>query len=53
MSKMIFVNLPVTDLERSIAFYKAVGARNEPKFTNDNAAMMVLSDATLRSYCQR
>ncbi len=44
MSKMIFVNLPVTDLDRSKAFYEAVGARNEPKFTDDNAAMMVFSD---------
>ena len=44
MSKMIFVNLPVTDLDRSKAFYEAIGARNEPKFTDDNAAMMVLSD---------
>jgi len=45
MSKMIFVNLPVNDLDRSKAFYEAVGARNEPKFTNDSAAMMVLSDS--------
>lgn len=44
MSKMIFVNLPVTDLDRSKAFYEAIGARNEPRFTNENAAMMVLSD---------
>ncbi len=44
MSKMIFVNLPVTDLDRSKAFYEAVGARNEPKFTDDNAAMMVFSE---------
>ena len=44
MSRMIFVNLPVTDLERSKAFYEAVGFRNEPKFTNEAAAMMVLSD---------
>jgi len=44
MPKMIFVNLPVTDLDRSIAFYEAVGARKEPKFSNENAAMMVLSD---------
>ena len=44
MSRMIFVNLPVTDLERSKAFYQAIGFRNEPKFTNDAAAMMVLSD---------
>ena len=44
MSKLIFVNLPVTDLDRSKAFYEAIGFRNEPKFTDDNAAMMVLSD---------
>jgi hypothetical protein len=41
---MIFVNLPVRDLERSKAFYEAVGFRNEPKFSNEAAAMMVLSE---------
>ena len=45
MSRMIFVNLPVTDLERSIAFYEAIGGRKEPKFSNEMAAMIVLSDA--------
>ena len=44
MSRMIFVNLPVTDLDHSKAFYEAIGFRNEPKFTNEAAAMMVLSD---------
>jgi predicted lactoylglutathione lyase len=44
MSRIIFVNLPVTDLERSKAFYEAIGFRNEPKFSNEAAAMMVLSD---------
>jgi len=44
MTQMIFVNLPVSDLERSKAFYEAIGFRNEPKFSNDAAAMMVLSD---------
>ena len=44
MSKMIFINLPVTDLDRSKQFYEAIGARNEPKFTNDKAAMMVFSE---------
>jgi predicted lactoylglutathione lyase len=44
MSKMIFINLPVTDLDRSVAFYEAVGARKEPKFSNDAAAMMVFSE---------
>ncbi|MDZ3830571.1 MAG: lactoylglutathione lyase [Sphingopyxis sp.] len=44
MSKMIFVNLPVADLERSKAFYEAVGATNNPAFTDDSAACMVFSD---------
>ncbi len=45
MSRMIFINLPVTDLERSVRFYEAIGGRKEPKFSNDAAAMIVLSDA--------
>ena len=44
MPRMIFINLPVTDLNRSIAFYEAIGGRREPKFSNDRAAMIVLSD---------
>jgi predicted lactoylglutathione lyase len=44
MSKMIFVNLPVTDLPRSRAFYEAVGAPNNPQFTDDTAACMVFSE---------
>ena len=44
MSKLIFVNLPVAELERSKRFYEAIGARNEPKFSNDQEEMMVLSD---------
>ena len=39
MSRMIFVNLPVADLERRGASYEAIGAVNEPKFTDDTAAM--------------
>lgn len=45
MTKMIFVNLPVTDLTRSKAFYEAVGFTNNPQFSDDNAASMVWSDA--------
>ena len=43
MSQMIFVNLPVTDLARSKAFYEAIGAANNPQFTDENAAMMSFS----------
>lgn len=45
MAKMIFVNLPVTDLKRSMAFYEAVGAANNPQFTDHTAACMVLSES--------
>jgi len=45
MSNMIFVNLPVTDLPKSKAFYEAVGFTNNPQFTNDQAAAMVWSDS--------
>ncbi len=45
MTQMIFVNLPVTDLSRSIAFYEGIGARKDPKFSTDSAAMMVVSEA--------
>lgn len=44
MSKMIFINLPVTDLPASMAFYEAVGFTNNPQFTNDKAAAMMWSD---------
>ena len=44
MSRMVFVNLPVSDLGRSMAFYEAIGARKEPMFTDETAACMVLSE---------
>lgn len=45
MSKMIFVNLPVTDLKASIAFYKALGFTQNLHFSDDTAACMVWSEA--------
>ncbi|HYG27802.1 MAG TPA: VOC family protein [Caulobacteraceae bacterium] len=44
MSKLIFVNLPVADLPRAKAFYEAIGATNEPRFTDETAACMVFSE---------
>ena len=45
MSQLIFVNLPVADLQKSRTFLEALGATNEPKFTDDTAACMQLSDS--------
>lgn len=44
MPKMIFVNLPVTDVARSTAFYEAIGMEKNAKFSNDQAVSMVWSD---------
>lgn len=44
MAKQIFVNLPVRDLEKSKAFHLALGHSINPKFTDDNAACVVVSD---------
>ena len=44
MAKMIFVNLPVTDLPASMRFYEAVGFTNNAQFTNDQAAAMQWSE---------
>jgi hypothetical protein len=44
MTKMIFVNLPVTDLPRARAFYEALGFTNNAQFSDDNSACMVWSE---------
>lgn len=44
MSKMIFVNLPVTDLSRAMTFYAALGFTNNPQFSDDQGACMVWSE---------
>lgn len=42
--KMMFVNLPVTDLERAKAFYTAIGFTVNPQFTDHNAACVVVEE---------
>lgn len=44
MSTLIFVNLTTTDLDRSKAFYTALGCDINPLFTDENAAGIVWSD---------
>lgn len=40
----LFVNLPVRDLVRSKAFFTALGFGFNPKFTDEKAACMILSE---------
>lgn len=44
MAKQIFVNLAVTDLAKSMAFYAALGFTNNPQFSDETAKCMVWSD---------
>ena len=45
MTRMIFVNLPVSDLPASMTFYKSLGFENNAQFTDETAACMVWSEA--------
>lgn len=45
MSKQIFINLPVANLERSIAFYSSLGFEQNMQFSDHTAACMVWSEA--------
>ena len=44
MPQMIFVNLPVKDLDRSVEFFTRLGFRFNPQFTDENATCMIVSD---------
>jgi uncharacterized protein len=44
MARQIFVNLPVKDLQKSIAFFTALGFTFNPKFTDANATCMIVSE---------
>ncbi|MEN9522642.1 MAG: hypothetical protein RL065_1019 [Bacteroidota bacterium] len=45
MSKQIFINLAVTNLQQSMEFYSAIGFTNNPQFSDDTAKCMVWSDS--------
>ncbi|MDQ8042963.1 MAG: VOC family protein [Solirubrobacteraceae bacterium] len=42
--RLLFLNLPVADLEASKAFFGKLGFTFDPKFTDQSAACMVISD---------
>jgi predicted lactoylglutathione lyase len=43
-SRKVFINLPVRDLPKTMAFFSALGFEYNAKFTDQNAACMILSD---------
>ena len=44
MSRKIFVNLPIKNMEKSQAFFTSLGFQFNPQFTNAQGACMVIAD---------
>ena len=44
MAKQIFINLAVTNLQKSMDFYTALGFKNNPQFSDDAGKCMVWSE---------
>lgn len=44
MARKIFVNLPIRNMERSKAFFQALGFGFNPQFTNEQGACMVIGE---------
>lgn len=43
-SRMLFVNLPVKDLDRSVGFFTSLGFSFDPRFTDETATQMIVSE---------
>src|SRR5918999_630696 len=43
-SRQIYVNLAVRDVKRSMGFFSQLGFQFNPKFTDENAACMIIND---------
>ena len=44
MPSQIFVNLPVKDLNKTIEFFKKLGFKFNPQFTDENATCMIVNE---------
>jgi uncharacterized protein len=44
MSRKLFVNLPVKNLDQSVTFFSRLGFSFNPQFTDDTATCMIVSD---------
>ena len=44
MKTKIFVNLPIRDLNKSVAFFTKLGFSFNPQFTDENATCMIVGE---------
>ncbi|MEO6980626.1 MAG: VOC family protein [Mucilaginibacter sp.] len=45
MATKVFINLPVTDLAKSMEFFKNLGFSFNPQFTDEKAGCMIVSES--------
>lgn len=44
MNSMVFVNFPVEDVDKSVAFYEKLGFKKNEEFSTDKASAVVWDD---------
>lgn len=44
MQRQIYVNLPIKDLKKTMSFFSELGFEFNPKFSNDDAACMIIGE---------
>ncbi|MBB3221126.1 VOC family protein [Pseudoduganella umbonata] len=49
MNKQIFVNLPVRELDKSKAFFEALGYSFNPQFSNEKGACLVIAEGSIHA----
>lgn len=51
MSRQIFINLPVADLPKSVAFFTALGFAPNPQFTGEGGGCFSITDTIILMLC--
>ncbi len=51
MSKQIFINLPVANVTKSLAFYEALGFPRNPEFMDEDSGCVTISDTIFVMLC--
>jgi len=51
MSKQMFINLPVADFRKSLAFFEALGFAPHPQFSGDEGGCIVINDSVCMMLC--
>ncbi len=51
MVKQMFINLPVADVAKSIAFFTALGFKTNPQFTGEGGGCIIINETIMVMLC--